>query len=178
VGSSSVKRTTRRRFRGVRLAEPIDGKALKAMVVRRSPDSIDVIVEAAVDVILETIADALAHGRGVCLRGFGRFIPRHYVDSSTKKIGLLFHPSPRLKKTLNHRCLKRLTRLHEKRRALDGASAPVSSSDDSAALPSGAAESVDGLSLGSAPAESAVDFGETTTRGASGDGELGRDRDD
>jgi nucleoid DNA-binding protein len=55
------------------------------------------VVRLAVDLTLEAMADGLAEGREVCLRGFGRFIPRRYEKAKNKKIGLLFHASPRLK---------------------------------------------------------------------------------
>jgi nucleoid DNA-binding protein len=54
------------------------------------------ITQAAAELIVKSIADSLAEGREVCLRGFGRFIPRFYPETRKKKIGLLFHPSPRL----------------------------------------------------------------------------------
>jgi nucleoid DNA-binding protein len=60
---------------------------------RKLPQEITV---GAAELILTTIADSLADGQEVCLRSFGRFIPRFYSKSKNKRIGLLFHPSPRL----------------------------------------------------------------------------------
>ncbi|MDR1084194.1 MAG: HU family DNA-binding protein [Deltaproteobacteria bacterium] len=54
------------------------------------------ITQAAAELIIKSMADSLAEGREVCLRGFGRFIPRFYTETRNKKTGLLFHPSPRL----------------------------------------------------------------------------------
>jgi hypothetical protein len=52
--------------------------------------------------IIETLAGALSTGRQVALRGFGRFQPRRY-QKSTKRLGLIFRPSPELLARLNPR---------------------------------------------------------------------------
>ncbi|MDR1871329.1 MAG: HU family DNA-binding protein [Deltaproteobacteria bacterium] len=72
-------------------------KELEDKVAERLNELTPEIVHLAVEIILDSIADTLAAGQEVCLRGFGRFIPRHYPKAKRKKIGLLFHPSPRLK---------------------------------------------------------------------------------
>jgi nucleoid DNA-binding protein len=51
--------------------------------------------------IIDCLVDSLCLGRQVSLRGFGRFIPRYYSEQSNKKIGLLFHPSPKLASRIN-----------------------------------------------------------------------------
>ncbi|MDR1037922.1 MAG: hypothetical protein LBT40_15570 [Deltaproteobacteria bacterium] len=69
---------------------------LLAMVSLRVPDIPPQVTRMAVELVLKSVPEALAEGRPVSLRGFGRLIPRRYRGSSTKQLGLLFHPSPRL----------------------------------------------------------------------------------
>ncbi|MDR1313640.1 MAG: hypothetical protein LBQ12_08070 [Deltaproteobacteria bacterium] len=72
--------------------------ALLSEVVRRLPDIPPQVTRLAVEIVIQALPDGLAEGRPVSLRGFGRLIPRRYSGSSSKKIGLLFHASPRLAK--------------------------------------------------------------------------------
>ncbi len=58
------------------------------------------LVQAGLREIIDGLAGALAEGRPVILRGFGRFTPRRY-RGRTKKLGLIFRPAPRLLARLN-----------------------------------------------------------------------------
>ncbi|MDR1041381.1 MAG: hypothetical protein LBR80_14725 [Deltaproteobacteria bacterium] len=76
--------------------EALTKNGLMTMVALRLPDIPPQVTRMAGDLIFQAIHDGLAEGRPVSLRGFGRLIPRLYADGSPKKLGLLFHPSPRL----------------------------------------------------------------------------------
>jgi nucleoid DNA-binding protein len=65
-------------------------------VVGLNPELPREVAELAVELFLEAMVDGLAEGREICLRGFGRFIPRFYAKAKTKRLGILFHPSPHL----------------------------------------------------------------------------------
>jgi hypothetical protein len=69
---------------------------LLGKVIRRVPDVPPQVTRLAMDLVLKTLPEVLAMGRPVTLRGFGRLIPRRYTGSPTKRLGLLFHPSPQL----------------------------------------------------------------------------------
>lgn len=71
-------------------------KRLKEML----PDYPAELVRAALEEVIEALAGALADGRTVVLRGFGRFQPRRYA-SGPKRVGLIFRPSPALSARLN-----------------------------------------------------------------------------
>ncbi len=58
------------------------------------------LIQAAIRETITVMARALVQGRPITLRGFGRFQPRRY-RSSTKRLGLLFRPSPELVARLN-----------------------------------------------------------------------------
>ena len=58
------------------------------------------LIRAAGEVIIQTLAEALAQGRPVALNGFGRLTPRRY-QGSRKRLGLVFRPSARLHDRLN-----------------------------------------------------------------------------
>ena len=81
--------------------QTLNKRGLLALVASRHEDVHRDISKTSVEIIIETIADALAQGRPVALRGFGRLIPRRYDRSSNKRFGLLFHPSPRLVDLVN-----------------------------------------------------------------------------
>jgi hypothetical protein len=76
--------------------EALTKNGLMALVALRLPDIPPQVTRMAADLIFQAIPEGLAEGRPVSLRGFGRLIPRLYADGSPKKLGLLFHPSPRL----------------------------------------------------------------------------------
>lgn len=58
------------------------------------------LIEAASEEIIKAMAGALASGRPIALRGFGRFQPRRYHGAS-KRLGLIFRPSPELSARIN-----------------------------------------------------------------------------
>lgn len=58
------------------------------------------LIQAAIREIIDGLSSALAEGRPVVLRGFGRFTPRRY-HGGAKKLGLIFRPAPRLLSRLN-----------------------------------------------------------------------------
>jgi hypothetical protein len=60
------------------------------------------LVQAGIREIIEGLAGALAEGRPVALRGFGRFTPRRY-RGGVKRLGLIFRPAPGLLARLNGR---------------------------------------------------------------------------
>jgi len=64
------------------------------------PDFPRELIEAALKEIISVTAGALSEGRPVTLRGFGRFQPRRY-EGGSKRLGLLFRPSPELVSRLN-----------------------------------------------------------------------------
>jgi hypothetical protein len=68
---------------------------LLGLVARRLQDVPEQVTLLAGELILEALHDSLAEGRPVSLRGFGSLIPRRYGGAS-KRLGLLFRPSPRL----------------------------------------------------------------------------------
>jgi nucleoid DNA-binding protein len=79
------------------MAEILNKKALIARVAETRADDIPPHLTATVmELIIGDVAGALSEGREVVLRGFGRIIPRFYHNSPAKRVGLLFHPSPRL----------------------------------------------------------------------------------
>jgi nucleoid DNA-binding protein len=82
--------------------ETLTKNNLLNLAAKRLPDIPQKVTKLAGEIIFETLLDALGRGRPVSLRGFGRFIPRHYNGGrSGKKFGLLFHPSPRLLSLVN-----------------------------------------------------------------------------
>jgi hypothetical protein len=74
----------------------VKNKDLLDRVVELGSDLPPQVTRMAASLMLEAMAEGLSEGREVCLRGFGRFIPRFYAKSNNKKLGILFHPSPRL----------------------------------------------------------------------------------
>jgi nucleoid DNA-binding protein len=77
--------------------ETLTKNNLLNLAAKRLPDIPQKVIKLAGEIIFETLQDTLSRGRPVSLRGFGRFIPRHYDGGrSGKRFGLLFHPSPRL----------------------------------------------------------------------------------
>lgn len=58
------------------------------------------VLKAGLEEIIAALAGALAAGRPVALRGFGRLIPRRY-ENSPKKVGLIFRPAPGLAARVN-----------------------------------------------------------------------------
>mgnify|MGYP003623363764 FL=1 len=66
------------------------------------------VVQAASRIILERLSANLEEGRPIALRGFGSFQVRRYANSS-KKLGIIFRPSPELLTRVN----KRLTEASE-----------------------------------------------------------------
>ncbi|MDR2350804.1 MAG: hypothetical protein LBF41_09330 [Deltaproteobacteria bacterium] len=55
------------------------------------------------EMIIDTILENIVLGRPVVIRGFGSLIPRRYTgETSKKRVGLLFHPSPRLSRLVNN----------------------------------------------------------------------------
>jgi hypothetical protein len=76
-------------------------KGLTSMVAESLQDIPPEITETVMDIIIDRIAQSLADGQEVTLRGFGRIIPRHYQNTPSKKLGLLFHPSPTLTESCN-----------------------------------------------------------------------------
>ncbi|MDL2226756.1 hypothetical protein LJB86_03770 [Deltaproteobacteria bacterium OttesenSCG-928-M10] len=64
------------------------------------PDYPAELIKAALEEIINALAGALAGGRPVILRGFGRFQPRRYLKGP-KKVGLIFRPSPALSARVN-----------------------------------------------------------------------------
>ncbi|MDR0550258.1 MAG: HU family DNA-binding protein [Deltaproteobacteria bacterium] len=79
------------------MTDSFNKKELLERVIELNRELPNELLRQAVDLLLGAIGDGLAEGREVCLRGFGRFIPRYYPRAKTKKLGLLFHPSPRLR---------------------------------------------------------------------------------
>ena len=76
---------------------------LLSKVAEEHPDIPRQIVETVGDLIIRKISDALAGGQEVSLRGFGRIIPRYYQNTPNKRLGLLFHPSPKLTAKCNQK---------------------------------------------------------------------------
>jgi nucleoid DNA-binding protein len=81
--------------------EPISKSSLLNLLVHRNPQLPQQVSRLGGEMVLEMIADSLSAGRVVSLRGFGRLIPRYYDQSTTKKLGLIFRPSPQLVRRLN-----------------------------------------------------------------------------
>jgi nucleoid DNA-binding protein len=81
--------------------EPLSKSALLNLLVSRNTQLPGQVVRLAGELLLDKIADSLSEGRIVSLRGFGRLIPRFYEHSATKRLGLLFHPSPQLVQKVN-----------------------------------------------------------------------------
>ena len=59
------------------------------------------VIRVGCELFFDEVLKALSAGRAVSLRGFGRFIPRFYLDSPNKRIGLVFRPSPQLRMQIN-----------------------------------------------------------------------------
>ncbi|MDR1608046.1 MAG: HU family DNA-binding protein [Deltaproteobacteria bacterium] len=74
----------------------IGQKELLERVARLSSELSPILAMTAAENILLTVAEGLGQGREVCIRGFGRFMPRHYAQAKNKKLGVVFHASPRL----------------------------------------------------------------------------------
>ncbi|MDR1657235.1 MAG: HU family DNA-binding protein [Deltaproteobacteria bacterium] len=74
----------------------VNKKRLTAMIAQRHINIPNDVVVASVNVLVRTLKEAMAEGRPVSLRGFGRLIPRRYDGPSLKRVGLLFHPSDQL----------------------------------------------------------------------------------
>ncbi|MDR2404928.1 MAG: HU family DNA-binding protein [Deltaproteobacteria bacterium] len=81
--------------------EPLSKSALLNLLVARNDKLPQQVSRLAGELLLDKITESLCHGRAVSLRGFGRFIPRFYKSTPSKKLGLLFHPSPRLVDRVN-----------------------------------------------------------------------------
>ena len=76
-------------------------RRLMALRIRRlQPSFPPELIQAGIREIIDELASALAEGRPVVLRGFGRFTPRRYRGGA-KKLGLVFRPAPRLLARLN-----------------------------------------------------------------------------
>lgn len=74
-----------------------------AMRMRRlRPQFPTELVQVTADEIIAALSSALARGRPVILRGFGRFQVRRYRDSA-KRLGVIFRPSPKLSARLNRK---------------------------------------------------------------------------
>jgi hypothetical protein len=67
----------------------------------KNPDMPLEILAAAQAEIIRSFAEAMAAGRPVIMRGFGRLWTRRYHRSARKRLGALFRPSPKLLKRLN-----------------------------------------------------------------------------
>lgn len=74
----------------------LEKRELLELVAGTQADIPPHLTKTVVELFLQSLTEALSYGREVSLRGFGRLIPRHYVNSPGKRLGLLFHPSPRL----------------------------------------------------------------------------------
>jgi hypothetical protein len=59
------------------------------------PDWPAELIRAALEEIIQALAETLAGGRTVVLNGFGRFEVRRYLGPR-KKVGLVFRPAARL----------------------------------------------------------------------------------
>ena len=76
-------------------------RRLMALRIRRlQPSFPPELIQAGIREIIDGLASALAEGRPVVLRGFGRFTPRRYRGAA-KKLGLVFRPAPGLLARLN-----------------------------------------------------------------------------
>lgn len=75
-------------------------RRLAARLRRLSPQFPAELVQAAAREILAALSSALSEERPVILRGFGRFQVRRYRNSS-KRLGVVFRPSPGLTARLN-----------------------------------------------------------------------------
>jgi hypothetical protein len=75
--------------------------ALLNLLVKNTPSIPQQITRMAGELIVETVQASLSRGRSISLRGFGRLIPRSYLNASSKKLGLVFHPSPQLTDRVN-----------------------------------------------------------------------------
>lgn len=60
------------------------------------------VIQVASRIILERLSANLEEGRPIALRGFGSFQVRRYLNSS-KKLGVIFRPSPELLARVNQR---------------------------------------------------------------------------
>ncbi|MDR2199386.1 MAG: hypothetical protein LBR53_08045 [Deltaproteobacteria bacterium] len=83
--------------------EPLSKSGLLNLLAQRNPQLPPQVSRLAGELVIDKISESLAEGRSVSLRGFGRLIPRFYFKSASKKLGLLFHPSPRLVSRVNER---------------------------------------------------------------------------
>jgi hypothetical protein len=81
-------------------AKKLNQKAILERLIKETPDIPPAVLKTAVGTIFQSVHHALGQGQTVTLRGFGRFIPRCY-PAGPKKVGLLFHPSPRLDEIIN-----------------------------------------------------------------------------
>jgi hypothetical protein len=79
----------------------LDKRTLAGIVAAALADIPKEISSTVVDLIFARIAQALVEGQEVSLRGFGRIIPRYYKNTPSKRLGVLFHPSPKLTKRCN-----------------------------------------------------------------------------
>lgn len=75
-------------------------RRLGARLRRLSPRFPAELVQAAAREIIAALSLALSEERPVILRGFGRFQVRRYRNSS-KRLGVVFRPSPSLTARLN-----------------------------------------------------------------------------
>jgi hypothetical protein len=71
-------------------------KGLVESVAASQADIPPEVTKAVVETVVARLSETLASGREISLRGFGRLIPRYYDKSPSKRLGLLFHPSPQL----------------------------------------------------------------------------------
>jgi nucleoid DNA-binding protein len=79
----------------------LDQSIILKRLIAECPQAPPELVSHAMGIILTQARQALAKGRPVTLRGFGRFIPRHYPASGQKKYGLVFRASPKLTGIVN-----------------------------------------------------------------------------
>jgi hypothetical protein len=84
-----------------KVSEKIDQDDILRLLIEKCDEFPPSVVKEALDLILQSVREALTNGRPVTLRSFGRLIPRRYQPSCFKKIGLVFHTSPKLKSRLN-----------------------------------------------------------------------------
>ncbi|MDR0882542.1 MAG: hypothetical protein LBP55_08365 [Candidatus Adiutrix sp.] len=79
---------------------PLTRRRLAVRLKRLTPNFPAELLQAAMKEIISALGGALAAGRPVILRGFGRFEVRRY-RAGRKKVGLVFRPSPELAARLN-----------------------------------------------------------------------------
>lgn len=84
------------------LVPTLTRRRLASAIKAQASDFPAEIIQAAARIILDKLSSALEEGRPIALRGFGSFQVRRYENSS-KKLGLIFRPSPELLTRINKR---------------------------------------------------------------------------